>query len=323
MVPTNEALCRPSAREAERFRGTWSIGAAGAGDEKPGTVTRIYLVRRPIYRATRMDLRSILHQYRCVLLPRVAPLLRDRCAHLVPRPSLSWRAAVQYRQRPYLERHAQARGLTLERYRQRVLSRLQGMLAGAEVRLRVPAEVLGIMLSDGRYKSQFEVDSSRGAFNPGQRQMLEWMTLGIPPSARNQDRPVYGYLSGSLEAGLLQQYGEVVLRLEHDVRWRSTFCMGDSLDSVLLDRRPMIGPTPIGRPELLGVDPRFDLLAIVRPWQAVREPHRYIEVQIHGPLTTTEIGEAVFTHGERPSPEVQELLSGRGIPWRTVEGEGP
>jgi Protein of unknown function (DUF3626) len=280
-------------------------------------------VRDGIYGARRMDLRSTAHQRRYQLLPWAAPVLQRRCALLLPRPSLSWRTGVGLAQQPYWQHWAAAHNVAHETYRDRALSWLELLLRDAEVRLRLPQEVLATVLTDGRYKSQFEVDASRGALNRGQRQMLEWMTLGIPPGARDRDRPVYGYLSGSLEGGLLQQYGDVVLRLRPDVRWRSTFCMGDSLDSVLSQPRPVLGPAPVGRPRLISADPRFDLLSAGDPWQAVSPPHHYVEAQIHGAVTTREMAEAVFTHGDRPSSEVQELLSSRGITWRTVEGEGP
>jgi hypothetical protein len=270
-----------------------------------------------------MDLRKIAHQWRCQVLPHAAPVLRRHCAVLLPRPSTSWLAEVQFRQGPYWAGHAAAHDLAPETYRARARLRLRHWVQHADVRLRVPEEVLAGVVLDGRCKSQFEVEASRGLFSPGQRRMLEWMTLGIPAGVRDRDRPVYGYLGGTWESGMVQQYGEVVLRLRPHVRWRATFCMGDSLDSALSNRDSLLGPTPVGLPSLVSADPRFDLLDIEDPWRAVGAPYHYIEAQIHGPVTVDEIGETVFTRGVLPSPDVQELLSSRGIAWRTVQGDGP
>jgi hypothetical protein len=179
-------------------------------------------------------------------------------------------------------------------------------------------------LATGRYMTQFEVPMalSGGAKHRGVRIMLEHTVLGVPPSARARDRPVYGYLSGSDEAGQVQHYGEVVLRLETATRKRATFMLGDSLDHALQHfQEPAFAPCPLTRPTLLAVLPHDALQA--GSLGEASPPYGYAEAQIYGGIRTEDVEEAVYTLGTGPSPSALALLGRSGVQWSATAGVGP
>lgn len=104
------------------------------------------------------------------------------------------------------------------------------------------------VIKDGRFKSQFETDTSGGAYDPQRRKSLEFSQLGIPFQIDDALRPIYGYLtvqtSGPLESTspdvvgswnadsrALYTYGDMRVVLKKEVKSRATFTMFDSLSA--------------------------------------------------------------------------------------------
>jgi hypothetical protein len=152
--------------------------------------------------------------------------------------------------------------------------------------------------------------------------MLEHTVLGVPPACAPADRPIYGYLSGSDEAGQIQQYGEVVLRLKAYVRRRATFVMGDSLDHALHHfNEPAFVPQPVVDAQPLALMP-YDVLGASSLGDAC-PPHRYAEAQIYGGLTPSDVSQAVYTLGTAPTPSAVAWLDRLGVQWTSTTDFGP
>jgi hypothetical protein len=127
--------------------------------------------------------------------------------------------------------------------------------------IAVDTHVLGSVLHDGRYKSQFESGTSNGMLHEETRAGVEHMHFGYPSeagrewhetatmmgydsdSAEPEDghppdhpshaRPVYGILAHHpLRNTLAHHYGRHLLVLKKPVVWhRTTACVGDSLNN--------------------------------------------------------------------------------------------
>ena len=92
------------------------------------------------------------------------------------------------------------------------------------------------LLSDGRYKSQHETNSSMGSLNPARRIRIEEEQLGVPSEIADTLRPVYGFLdddSGEFPNDQFAPFAygaDFVLELKPELKERSTLTFGDSLD---------------------------------------------------------------------------------------------
>lgn len=189
----------------------------------------------------------------------------------------------------------------------------------AEIRLRIRLHHLDAFLRDGRYRTQFEVSHSGGAYGRGRRMVVEHTLFGVPPSCIAQHRPVYGYLTGSDEAGQIGQYGEVIVRLGASVRARTTFVVGDSLDFALWrSPNPAFVPQPVIRPNRLAIIAPIDPLDCVGLGDASPQPYRYAEAQIYGGVRISDVSQFVYTLGTGPDPATAARLRSLGISWQSV-----
>lgn len=179
------------------------------------------------------------------------------------------------------------------------------------------------LLRDNRYRNQFETGTSRGAFVPGRRMLVEEMAFGVPADVSGRFRPIYGYCTGSDEqAPSVIQYGDAVLCLRSEVRARTTYTFGDSLDEIaLLSPHPPFAPCPLSRPGTLALDARRDIEAATRLSNATG--YGYIESQTFGDVRPKDVEEIVFTLGAQPTDGVRKLLTRSGMKWRIVEGDIP
>lgn len=103
----------------------------------------------------------------------------------------------------------------------------------AALYVRVPDKALRQIVSDGRFKTQYETGSSRGALLLDRRKRFEEELWGFGPEAiSDAERPVYGYLSvaGPDTPPMAAFYGGVAVRLKDGLKARATFTMGDSLN---------------------------------------------------------------------------------------------
>ncbi|MFE3447468.1 DUF3626 domain-containing protein [Nonomuraea sp. NPDC059194] len=217
------------------------------------------------------------------------------------------------------------------RLRAHLRDELVDLLDDRPVALRIDPEHLLAVLTEGRFKTQFEVAWSGGALDTLRRSALEEGWFGYPADLPPEQRPIYGYVNlfeqasdptriGIDTAGRVAQYGEAQITLRPEIRDRTTFCVGDSYEgsravvpSPINDPRPesynVPGPGAFGQDDPLGgplrdyTDERF-LRAV------------YVEAQIHGGVRAGDIDHVVFTH--EPGPDLVAALETAGIPWYYV-----
>jgi hypothetical protein len=251
---------------------------------------------------------------RQVTSPYVAPQVPQNQA---------WRAAAAMMRRDQWARNASKRGMTPVEYAAQADASVARLVQGAEVRVRAPVAAVTEIIRTGRLLNQFETGTTGGLLDLNARRSVEAGLWATGPEAGGAQRPIYGYLSGTMEA-TSAQYGDVVLRLRPTVRPRTTFTFGDSLDETTLGIRPTVAGEPLTRPTALAAqrdtDPlRLGSLADVES----RGYATYTEAQVHGGVTLEDIHEVVFTNGVIPSPQVRATLETARIPWRIVRGSAP
>lgn len=202
--------------------------------------------------------------------------------------------------------------MTTDQYEEAVAAHLAALTAKADVFVRVNADLLDEIANDGRFKSQHEVERSAGGFNRDLRDDLErevWH-YGWQEGEMLEHRPIYGYLSddptGESEHDLLDNYGDVRVKLKAGVKDRSSFLLGDSLNEsyeesstegdpgerVQYDFFPQVSPSPVRKPGVESAwyvnsdDPSFyDPLMLER----IQDFDPYAEAQIHGGVKLSDI----------------------------------
>lgn len=226
--------------------------------------------------------------------------------------------------------------------RANLVDRTREAFAGKKVAVRVTPSNLEKILTDGRFKSQFESDSSKGLKNINMRANLEAAWFGLPytPSwAKEQDfgdptiRPIYGYVAldgvrptgistgeiGGVSTDALSQYGQIQVVLKEDVRRRTTAMFGDSLNNMHQGR-----PSPIDDPDWQSFTP-IGTSAIVNaglrdlnrdPLDREFRANTYAEAQVHGGVTLDDVEEVVFP--STPPKATRDLLDAKGVSWRVL-----
>ena len=198
-----------------------------------------------------------------------------------------------------------------------------------EVCVAISPSRLGHVLDDGRFKSQFETGRSGGLLNTDVRARAESNLFGLDKDTDPTLRPIYGFLK-TKEAGLpraINQYAReskskesaksyVVLKSE--VRERSTFMMGDSLDMTGAGRdsefakNTLFTPSPLNDPAPLRSG--YSRAMRNKPATMYEAQLSYTEVQVHGGLKIDQISEVVFDR--QPAKVMVKRLEKNKIPWR-------
>ncbi len=180
----------------------------------------------------------------------------------------------------------------------RGLTKAYGELFNKPISVAVPEKVLPNIIDDGRFKTQFETGRSRGMFDPEVRAREEAKMFGLPLDLPPEMRPVYGHIADRDATHHAMGYGDWNAVLKPEVKDRSTFYFGDSLET-----KPEYGPYHIGKGMFdPGNSAKFqswlDMLekhgqhSYEKPPTSIREladswhgtPGGYIEAQVHGGL---------------------------------------
>lgn len=196
---------------------------------------------------------------------------------------------------------------------------LQRAADQSNVGIRVPSSVLGSILSGG-FLNQIQTGTSTGELDPEGRAEAEGIMFGIPKGSPPASYPVYGYLmpkDGSWNGNeSLDVYGDAVITLKDSVRDRTSVAVGDSLGPAydgFLFPSPMTAMHAGAATEFLGDVISGASLSV----GDLSNEFQYLEAQIHGPTTASDIAKIQFTGGP-PSAAIQKQLRDLGIPWTTI-----
>lgn len=193
---------------------------------------------------------------------------------------------------------AAARDLTPEQYRVLVEAHAKDLLDRAAVVIRMPKWGFEGLLNDGRFKNQLETKAAVGHFDPELRRRIDRELFGVAKDTSPREHPMYGFLTDDLDRAWARRdggatgYGPIALILKREIKARTTFTDGDSLN----DNRPWDGyvssvPSPVNAPTFRSFVHRRDLLKA----RSVRDiPRVYVEAQVHGGLSLADIDTVLF-----------------------------
>lgn len=203
--------------------------------------------------------------------------------------------------------NSQFYNMTLEQYKQWHDDKVSSLVAGAGISVRAPSDVVKSIVAAGRFKTQFETNTSKGVIDFDGRAKIEKQLFGYADGENPANRPIYGALTDGSNWSQTSQYGDAIFVVDRKkVESRTTFVFGDSLvDPEWVERTPvpLMEPTRAASSDLLF---RFKDLSRCDP---------YPEVQIHEGLSMDEIQEIIFEWGE-PDAQTIEILKSKNIKWR-------
>ncbi len=192
---------------------------------------------------------------------------------------------------------------------------MQAAIDQAELSVRRSSRSAGMILIDGRFKTQFETGKSAGAFAPDQRASVEGSLFGYQTDLDPTNRPVYGYLWEGADRDGAEWYGDVRFVLKDTVRARTTVVFTDSLGTNL-------NASPATGVHHTSIDPRY--------WgfrqDDIPSGSPYIEAQIHGGLRAEDIDRIYIDTTENPEMKrnsriLKDYLRGTGE-WVDWQGNG-
>lgn len=224
-------------------------------------------------------------------------------------------------------------GLSPDATRSAIDAGLKNIADQHEPYIRIHGGPLEKVLTGGRFKSQFETNTSQGSLDPDWRSSQEEMIFATPKTVHPEYRPIYGFLGkpdfGGFGKGIENgpaQYGTISVKLKPSVRQRTMLTVGDSLGQ----SDNFVG-TPLDRPSALSIsiasnrgNRAAEILARnpeqhAANYDKIASDVDYLELQYLGGVKVGDIAEVAFSEHEKPSPAVQKLLADKNIPWRIVK----
>jgi len=192
---------------------------------------------------------------------------------------------------------------------ERMNQHLKDMVENNDFRMRIPtddASVLSSILSDGRFKTQFETGTSEGAYAPEKRKFASHNLFNTPDNISNSGYEKYGYLgSKDLTKDYNPQlgfYGDGIITFKKKgMMDRTTLTVGDSLRDAGDGRYIMGTPVKridstvaIGRPSMIDdflerVENKIEKDGIECASQIGYATRSYFELQYHGDLTLSDV----------------------------------
>jgi hypothetical protein len=209
---------------------------------------------------------------------------------------------------------------TVNGYRNDMRSHLRTLLQDRELRIRLKTSDLVRWLEDGQRLTFHRTGLTNGLNDIEARRSVEHEMMGVPLQADEDERPRYGYLSGSRESGsVLCDYGNVLVRLRDEIRDRVTVVLGDSLGSSTPNPQIpggwicMVAERLGQTDDLLCRFPDRDVASADHLHDACDESYEYAEVQIYDQLDPRSIRQIVYCDGESATDQVRILTSRWGI----------
>jgi len=235
----------------------------------------------------------------------------------IPTPPDVMEDAWESRGSAAIESAADNQGMDVESARERINEELTRLTEDATVRMRLGSTTLQkIIEGDGEFKTQHhdEIETSGGLYDVERREKLEAAKMGVDAGSDPSQKPKYGYLSETDSIGKesfhLDGYGSVSVEFSDDVRERTTFQGGDSLDysAELPDPASSEVPQPLNNPGEKALDPkRTNMIEYLSEKESVNELNTYTEAQIHGGLTLDDV-EVIRTDIPGIKDAVEEML---------------
>jgi hypothetical protein len=192
--------------------------------------------------------------------------------------------------------------------------RLTEAMKNSDVHTRTSTDSLFKILEDGRFKSQMETGTSRGALDPSYRKEVSYKLFGTPAGTADDAYEIYGYM-GTKDLvdetfGYMgvEHYGEVIIKFKPTIRSRTTITVGDSLGLPGYGKTKCVGqlldqPFKTINGEIFDMDDIIYSKDAVAKFankgynaRAITEVSRasYVEAQLHGGVLVDDIAEVML-----------------------------
>ena len=222
--------------------------------------------------------------------------------------------------RTELESYARKHNMTYDEYVAEAEKKLQKMMDDASLYRRDNTDVFLNILNAGRFKSQFETNTSGGALTHDGRRKVEKQIWGYQDQVVKQ-RPIYGTVSASAngKGGSIDSsywYGDIICKFKPEIRTRTTFTNGDSLG-----HGNIYGSCPVDNVNLTSIR-SVDVL----DQKITKIDHVidlvYNEVQFHGEVHCSDIEKVFFepsATAHNDFDRITQELKKRGIPFEILK----
>ena len=201
---------------------------------------------------------------------------------------------------------------TTEEERKLLQKNLKQMFDDNDFCRNVGVKRLGLMLTQG-FKNQFQTKRSAGSYSPNTRRFASDRLFGTGYKVEPSEYEKYGYLGkiGDYEACFgynLEHYGDVTVCFKKDIRNRTTYTLGDSLngeapagcvgDNPTLDGMAHALHSNINGDYVKGLKKDLDKYKNpIDPKQFVKN-YSYVELQYHGDVGASDIDRIQFRDKE-------------------------
>ena len=199
-----------------------------------------------------------------------------------------------------------------------------------QIGIKFSDEYLNEILNDGRFKSQFETNKSKGLYDTEHRAKVEYDEMSYPKTIKNSERPIYGMLVNSKKLskvdvssknGIAGHYGNVIALMKSDIKSYSTVTIGDSNDYY----SSLVMPSPLLKASRYSYGLKSGAfkatIGNIKSGKTfslkdVEETGDYIEAQIHkGRATVSNIQHLIFGKGAKITAAQKSRLKSLGITW--------
>lgn len=200
------------------------------------------------------------------------------------------------------------------------LYNIENRIERGEFRINAPPEAANKIVEEGRFKSQFETNTSKGSLSLEDRSMAERRAFGYSENIEPVKRPVYGYVHDFEDIPYQNaNYGLIAFGLKNEVRKRTTVTWDDSLFGMGAGNQTGAPPDSL---HVGAFNEHWD----IQEASVGSAPH-YLEAQYHGGLTLSDVSR-VYIHSWAFKPnrqfggwDVRDFtaeLDRIGIPWEKV-----
>ena len=210
---------------------------------------------------------------------------------------------------------------------------IQGLIDSNDYSMRIDQRFIKNILDDGRFKNQFETNTSGGALNSDIRKKATKQLFGKGSIKNPSDYEKYGYVGhksfiDDLHESGTSQYGDTIVRFDKDkLRGKVTYTVDDSL-GLAYNKLTVAGDADNASANgirdsklrfmydlVTSKDKPTDLTSFLDETGA-----RYIELQYHGEVKADFIKELCFTK-DIPDENIIKRLQDKGIRLFRITGD--
>jgi hypothetical protein len=237
--------------------------------------------------------------------------------------------AHQEEKKNYYNLFAQVRSISVLKYLQLLDKHSQEFIPeNSKVCMRINPSVLEhIITTNDSFKSMHVTNTSDGLLDnetriTAERDRIGNYSLNTPP----EDRPIFGYVATSkqpLDKIGLDQYGRIAIVFKDEVKQRTTFTVGDSLDNLSVRSVPLETPNgdcfPLWPP--VKVTDSIETIMKRDPLnKRFEDLPSYVEAQIHkgvAGVSLKDVERVILAGDTSHDKELIRLLDKAKIPYQT------